>query len=151
MKATGYIAAAVFVVSVAAAALLLLAEVDALFWPGSEADATYPAWLFLLLTLASFVLYAAAGTPIIRAVRAIRDSLHDAEPDNQSLTPGQLAVLMTSTVLTVSVWTAIAFPHSQLGLRYGIDTSTVGLVVLGTFGLGARRLRSDSAGVRHVD
>ena len=134
--------------SVVAGAFFLPAEVDALFWPGSGPDATYPAWLFLLLTAASFVLYAVLGGPIIRAFRAILDSLQSGDEDDHAFTSVQVSVMIIAIVLTVSVWTAIAFPDDRLGLRYAIDAMTLVGVLTGTLLIGARRLRSDAAGAR---
>lgn len=137
---------AVFALSVVAAAFLLPTEVDALFWPGAEPDATYPAWLFLLLTVGSFVLYAVVGGPLVRAARALRDSFESVRPGARRLSSGQLAVAMSSVVLTVAVWSAITFPDHHLGVRYTIDTVTVAVVVLGTLAVGARGMQSHSLG-----
>ena len=151
MRLTTLSAVGIFALSVVAAAALLPARVDVLFWPGSGPDVTYPTWLYLLLAGASFVLYVVVAGPIIHALRALRTAFHGARRDRMILAPRQVAVLMTSAVLTVALWTAISFPDHDLALRYGIDSLTVLLVVGGTLVAGARGLGSEPDGVPDAD
>jgi hypothetical protein len=134
---------AIYLVSLASAALLLPDTVGVLLYPGRNPDVLYPRWVFLALSLPAWLVLAFLPPRIVAAFRAVRDSF-DLRPGGVPVrcTPLELTVMGSSLASAAWLWTACAFPAGDLSKRFLIDSVVALVVVGGPVVVGIRRVQN---------
>jgi hypothetical protein len=136
-------AVAVYLVSLAVAAVLLPDMVGVLLYPGRDPDVLYPRWVFLVLSLPAWLVLALVTPRIVGAFRTLRDSF-DRRPGGVPVrsTPLELTVMGSSLASAAWLWTACAFPVGDLSKRFLIDSVVALVVVGGPVVVGIRRVQN---------
>lgn len=149
MRTLTLVAVLTFASSLVAALLLLPAEVEMLFAPGSTPDATYPAWAYVLVVTGMWLVGSFFGASVVGAFRSLRDAmLPRGRASGVRSGPLQLATVMCSAIGSVTVWLALAFPTDQLNLRFALSGVAQSLVLGGVFVAGWLRLRNPAKKAR---